>query len=137
LTVTITHTLGVFALGIVTLFASEYILPERLMPFLSFVSGLLVLYIGLTMFKSRLFASLGWKTPGIITITASILIRTTMNTPTKRTSKFARRIYAHARRSHAFASAAGKRFVEKSARARRFRRTFAVSVGARFDVVGD
>jgi ABC-type nickel/cobalt efflux system permease component RcnA len=64
LTVTITHTLGVFALGIVTLFASEYILPERLMPFLSFVSGLLVLYIGLTMFKSRLFASLGWENAG-------------------------------------------------------------------------
>jgi ABC-type nickel/cobalt efflux system permease component RcnA len=64
LTVTITHTLGVFALGIITLFASEYILPERLMPFLSFVSGLLVLYIGLTMFKSRLFASLGWENAG-------------------------------------------------------------------------
>ena len=64
LTVTITHTLGVFALGIITLFASEYILPERLMPFLSFVSGLLVLYIGLTMFKSRLFAWLGWENAG-------------------------------------------------------------------------
>lgn len=64
LTVTITHTLGVFALGIVTLFASEYILPERLMPFLSFVSGLLVLYIGLTMFKTRLFAALGWENAG-------------------------------------------------------------------------
>ena len=64
LTVTITHTLGVFALGLVTLFASSYILPEKLMPFLSFVSGLLVLYIGLTMFKSRLLAALGWETAG-------------------------------------------------------------------------
>ncbi|HEX8289593.1 MAG TPA: hypothetical protein VF556_16540 [Pyrinomonadaceae bacterium] len=64
LTVTITHTLGVFALGLITLFASNYILPERLMPFLSFVSGLLVLYIGLTMFKSRLFAVLGWEAAG-------------------------------------------------------------------------
>ena len=64
LTVTITHTLGVFALGIITLFASKYILPERLMPFLSFVSGLLVLYIGLTMFKSRLFAAMGWENAG-------------------------------------------------------------------------
>jgi len=61
LTVTVTHTLGVFALGLVTLFASNYILPEKLMPFLGFVSGLLVLYIGLTMFKSRLFATLGWE----------------------------------------------------------------------------
>ena len=64
LTVTITHTLGVFALGLITLFASNYILPEKLMPFLSFVSGLLVLYIGLTMFKSRLFSALGWEKAG-------------------------------------------------------------------------
>jgi len=60
--VTVTHTLGVFALGLLTLFASNYILPEKLMPFLSFVSGLLVLFIGLTLFKDRLFAALGWKT---------------------------------------------------------------------------
>jgi ABC-type nickel/cobalt efflux system permease component RcnA len=64
LTVTVTHTLGVFALGLITLFASNYILPERLMPFLSFVSGLLVLYIGLTMFKTRLFSALGWEKAG-------------------------------------------------------------------------
>lgn len=63
-TVTITHTLGVFALGLITLFASNYILPEKLIPFLSFVSGLLVLYIGLTMFKSRLFNVLGWEKVG-------------------------------------------------------------------------
>lgn len=60
--VTITHTLGVFAIGLITLFASSYILPETLLPFLSFVSGLLVLFIGLTLFKDRLFAALGWKT---------------------------------------------------------------------------
>lgn len=61
LTVTITHTLSVFALGIVALFASNYILPERLIPFFSFVSGLLVFFIGLTLFKDRLFSFLGWK----------------------------------------------------------------------------
>lgn len=61
LTVTITHTLGVFALGLITLFASNYILPETLMPLLSFFSGLIVFYIGLTMFKSRLFSALGWE----------------------------------------------------------------------------
>ena len=60
-TVTITHTLGVFALGLLTLFASNYILPERLMPFLNFVSGLLVLFIGLTLFKNRLFSMLGYQ----------------------------------------------------------------------------
>ncbi len=64
LTVTITHTLGVFALGLITLFASSYILPEKLMPFLSFFSGLIVLYIGLTMFKDRLFTTLGWEDGG-------------------------------------------------------------------------
>ena len=61
LTVTITHTLGVFALGLITLFASNYILPEKMMPFLSFLSGLLVFFIGITMFKDRLFSALGWK----------------------------------------------------------------------------
>ncbi len=61
LVVTITHTLGVFALGLITLFASNYILPDRLMPFLSFVSGLLVFFIGISLFKERLFSALGWK----------------------------------------------------------------------------
>ena len=60
LTVTITHTLGVFALGLITLFASSYLLPERLLPFLSFVSGLLVFFIGISLFKDRLFKLLGW-----------------------------------------------------------------------------
>lgn len=61
LTVTITHTLGVFALGFVTLFASEYFLPEKMIPFLSFVSGLLVFFVGVSLFKDRLFSVLGWK----------------------------------------------------------------------------
>ena len=61
LTVTITHTLGVFALGFLMLFASNYILPETIMPFLGFMSGLIVLYIGLTMFKSRLLSALGYR----------------------------------------------------------------------------
>lgn len=64
LTVTVTHTLGVFALGFITLFASNYILPERLMPFLNFVSGLLVFFIGISLFKDRLFGALGWKAAG-------------------------------------------------------------------------
>jgi hypothetical protein len=41
-TVTLTHTATVFALGFVTLFASRYVLPERLYPILSVCSGLLV-----------------------------------------------------------------------------------------------
>jgi ABC-type nickel/cobalt efflux system permease component RcnA len=54
LTTTITHTAGVFALGLITLFASEYILPEQLYPWLSFLSGLMVVAIGLNLFISRL-----------------------------------------------------------------------------------
>ncbi|MDP9255085.1 MAG: high-affinity nickel-transporter, partial [Actinomycetota bacterium] len=41
LTVTVTHTFAVFALGLVTLFASQYILPEKLYPWLGVVSGVM------------------------------------------------------------------------------------------------
>jgi ABC-type nickel/cobalt efflux system permease component RcnA len=58
LTVTITHTAGVFALGMITLFASQYIVPERIFPVLSFVSGAIVLFIGLSLFIRRLRVAL-------------------------------------------------------------------------------
>jgi nickel/cobalt exporter len=45
--VTCTHTAGVFALGLVTLFASHYLLPETLYPWLTAVSGLVIAQIGL------------------------------------------------------------------------------------------
>ena len=54
LTVTITHTAGVIALGLVILFASRTILPEQLYPWLSLVSGLLVAVLGLTILRQRL-----------------------------------------------------------------------------------
>jgi nickel/cobalt exporter len=53
-TVTITHTLGVFALGLVTLLLSQYILPEDLYPWLTLLSGLLVVTIGAGVLRSRL-----------------------------------------------------------------------------------
>jgi ABC-type nickel/cobalt efflux system permease component RcnA len=62
LTVTITHTLGVFVLGLVTLFASRYVVAERLFPILSFTSGALVVAIGLRLLASRLRTALA--TPG-------------------------------------------------------------------------
>ena len=46
ITTTLTHTLGVFALGLVALFASQYILPEQILPYLSIVSGLIVIAVG-------------------------------------------------------------------------------------------
>ncbi|MFN2483088.1 MAG: sulfite exporter TauE/SafE family protein, partial [Pyrinomonadaceae bacterium] len=58
LTVTVTHTAGVFALGLVTLFAAHYVNPERLFPVLSFLSGAIVLVIGLNLFVRRLRAAL-------------------------------------------------------------------------------
>ncbi len=54
LTVTLTHTVGVFALGLITLFASQFILPEQLYPWLSLMSGVLVVAIGLSLFTTRL-----------------------------------------------------------------------------------
>jgi nickel/cobalt transporter (NicO) family protein len=52
-TVTVTHTAAVFAFGLITLAASEYILPERLYPWLGLVSGLMVIAIGFAVMRSR------------------------------------------------------------------------------------
>jgi ABC-type nickel/cobalt efflux system permease component RcnA len=52
-TVTVTHTIGVFALGLVTLLLSQYILPEDLYPWLNLVSGLLVVIVGVGVLRSR------------------------------------------------------------------------------------
>ena len=54
LTVTLTHTAGVFILGTVTLYLSRYILPEVLYPWLSVASGVLVVLIGLSLLYRRL-----------------------------------------------------------------------------------
>lgn len=54
LTTTITHTSSVFALGFVTMLVSNYILPERLFPWLELLSGALVVVIGISMFWQRL-----------------------------------------------------------------------------------
>jgi ABC-type nickel/cobalt efflux system permease component RcnA len=54
LTVTLTHTLGVLALGLVALFASRYVLPEQLYPWLGAVSGLIVVGMGLFMLRRRI-----------------------------------------------------------------------------------
>ena len=53
LIVTATHTIGVFALGLITLALSQLIVPETLYPWLNLVSGLLVVAIGAAVFRSR------------------------------------------------------------------------------------
>ena len=63
LTVTITHTAGVFGLGVVTLLASAYIVPERLFPVLSIVSGAIVVAIGFSLLLRRLRGALRGNLP--------------------------------------------------------------------------
>ena len=53
-TVTVTHTAGVFGLGLVTLGLSTVIVPERLYPWLTLVSGLLVVGVGACVLLGRL-----------------------------------------------------------------------------------
>jgi nickel/cobalt transporter (NicO) family protein len=76
LTTTITHTIGVFCLGLVALFAYQFVLPEQIYPWLNFISGLMVLAIGFNLFIARsqhipffrkFSQKLGWnKNPAII-----------------------------------------------------------------------
>ena len=53
-TVTVAHTAGVFALGFVTLGLSTFIVPEQLYPWLTLVSGLLVVLVGASVLRQRL-----------------------------------------------------------------------------------
>ena len=53
LIVTATHTVGVFALGFVTLLLSRFIVPDDLYPWLNLVAGLLVVGIGASVLRAR------------------------------------------------------------------------------------
>jgi ABC-type nickel/cobalt efflux system permease component RcnA len=53
LIVTFTHTIGVFALGGVTLLLSQFIVPEELYPWLNLVSALLVVAVGVGILRWR------------------------------------------------------------------------------------
>lgn len=52
--VTITHTLGVVVLGVVALMLEESFPPEVFLPWMTLLSGLLVLGVGASLFRSRL-----------------------------------------------------------------------------------
>jgi nickel/cobalt transporter (NicO) family protein len=54
LIVTVTHTIGVFALGLVTLALSAFVVPEQLYPWLTLISGLLVVAVGASVLRRRL-----------------------------------------------------------------------------------
>ena len=53
LIVTVAHTASVFVLGAITLYASRYILPEQLYPWLGLLSGLTIAALGGYMFLRR------------------------------------------------------------------------------------
>jgi len=53
LIVTVTHTIGVFTLGLVTLLLSRFVVPDHLYPWLNLVSGVLVVGIGVSVFTAR------------------------------------------------------------------------------------
>ncbi len=60
LSVTITHTLSVFALGLITLFLSRVIVPEQLFPYLGLASAAIALAVGALMLWQALQA---YRTP--------------------------------------------------------------------------
>jgi nickel/cobalt transporter (NicO) family protein len=53
LIVTVSHTASVYALGAITLYASKYIVPEQLYPWLGAISGLLIAAVGSYVFLQR------------------------------------------------------------------------------------
>ncbi|HEU0294943.1 MAG TPA: sulfite exporter TauE/SafE family protein [Anaerolineales bacterium] len=69
LTTTITHTLGVFAFGLITVFAAQYIVPEKLFPWMTLLSGLFVVGIGVNLFFER------FKTSGLASWIEKLMAR--------------------------------------------------------------
>ena len=57
--VTFTHTISVFLLGLVTLFLSQFVLPDKISSVLGTVSGVAIVWIGATLFYKRLRAARG------------------------------------------------------------------------------
>jgi nickel/cobalt transporter (NicO) family protein len=53
LIVTAAHTTGVYILGAITLYASKYIVPERLYPWLGAISGVMIAALGLMLLVRR------------------------------------------------------------------------------------
>jgi ABC-type nickel/cobalt efflux system permease component RcnA len=61
--VTVTHTFGVFALGLVALLASRYVVTERFYPVLSALSGLLISGVGVRLLYRRIRRLLAGAAP--------------------------------------------------------------------------
>lgn len=62
--ITVTHTIGVFTLGLITVFFSTFVSPEALYPILTLVSALLILALGLALMARRgriMVQAFGWS----------------------------------------------------------------------------
>ena len=59
LTVTISHTLGVLGLGILVLYGSDLVAPEHLYPWLSLLSGAVIMAIGAWLLARRIRGNIG------------------------------------------------------------------------------
>src|SRR6202158_3005144 len=53
LMVTFTHTVSVFALGLVTLYLSRFVLPETITPILGAISGITIVWVGAILLYRR------------------------------------------------------------------------------------
>ncbi len=51
--VTVTHTFSVFLLGLGCLLAFQYVMPEKIIPWIGFASGILITLMGLFLLKNR------------------------------------------------------------------------------------
>jgi nickel/cobalt exporter len=50
---TVTHTVGVFALGLITLALSEFVVPETLYPWMNLIAAVLVVAVGIAVLRLR------------------------------------------------------------------------------------
>src|SRR5450756_244174 len=66
LMVTFTHTISVFALGLVTLYLSRFVLPETITPILGAISGITIVWVGGTLlYRRTLGRSMAPRLPGL------------------------------------------------------------------------
>jgi len=64
LMVTFTHTVSVFALGLVTLYLSRFVLPETITPILGAISGITIVWVGATLLYRRTLGRVHVHTAG-------------------------------------------------------------------------
>src|SRR5207249_140853 len=75
LVVTATHTIGVYLLGLVMLIARASVMPERLFPWISVASGLVVLAVGVSLATSRAKAAFAGRSSACRSTDASHVSR--------------------------------------------------------------